>query len=65
MGWSLVIRFRNGWLKIWVIVGALVSAGTLLAISMITGEKFPWGLYIGFMVGWIIGTIGLSRINRK
>ena len=60
-----MITFRNDWLKMWVITGALVSAGTLLVISMIGGEKFPWGLYAGFMVGWIVGAIALSHIRRQ
>ena len=60
-----MIRFRNDWLKMWIVVGAFVSVGTLLVISMIKGEKFPWGLYIGFVTGWIIGAIGLSKINKR
>ncbi|NJE42687.1 hypothetical protein [Thermococcus sp. GR6] len=59
-----MIKFENGWLKMWILLGAIGGAIGLLAVSTIMGREFPAVVYFGFIAGWSIVGIGLSRARR-
>ncbi|MDV3104668.1 hypothetical protein [Thermococcus waiotapuensis] len=57
--------FKRGYLMMWISTGAIGGAIGLFAVSMITGREFPTVTYLGFIVGWSIGVIGLFRAGKR
>ena len=60
-----MINFKRGYLEMWILLGAIGGAIGLFAVSMIMGREFPTVTYFGFIAGWSIVGIGLSRAGKR
>ena len=55
---------QAGYLKTWILMGAIGGAVGLLTVSRIMGQKFPTVVYLGFVIGWSVVGIGLFKAKK-
>ena len=59
-----MVSLDREYFKMWVLLGAIGGAIGLLVLSMVMYRKFPTAVYFGFLAGWSIVGIGLSRVRK-